>query len=193
MDNFDEIKNIWETQKDEKAPSFKQISKAIKRYQSQRKKKIVSLIALSILCLTAMGYVMVDYHSHLWTTRIGEILFLLVGIYLLYFNLNLFTKKKHEEMLNTNDYLDVFKKNSKREVMNESRPLLFIIASVAFFLYVYEILFDSKTQLIIGYSILIAFLAIMWFVVRPRQLKRKLTKIQKLLDKIDTINTQSNE
>lgn len=193
MDNFDEIKNIWQTHRTERLPSISNINNAIKGYQATKKKNIIYLIFLAIICLFAMIWVVVDYQSNLWTTRIGEALFILMSIYLFYSKLMSLKRSKQEELLSAKNYLDDLKEKTKKEAINESQPILFIILSFAFFFYVYEMLAANKTQLIAGYCILFFFLVFMWFVYRPIKIKRQQTKIKDLLNKIDSIKNQTNE
>ncbi|MCB0593673.1 MAG: hypothetical protein H6557_26090 [Lewinellaceae bacterium] len=193
MDNFDEIKNIWQTHRTERLPSISNINNAIKGYQATKKKNIIYIIFLAIICLFAMIWVVVDYQSNLWTTRIGEALFILMSIYLFYSKLMSLKRSKQEELLSAKNYLDDLKEKTKKEAINESQPILFIILSFAFFFYVYEMLAANKTQLIAGYCILFFFLVFMWFVYRPIKIKRQQTKIKDLLNKIDSIKNQTNE
>ena len=102
-------------------------------------------------------------------------------------------RSKQEELLSAKNYLDDLKEKTKKEAINESQPILFIILSFAFFFYVYEMLAANKTQLIAGYCILFFFLVFMWFVYRPIKIKRQQTKIKDLLNKIDSIKNQTNE
>ena len=193
MDNFDEIKNVWQNQKMESLPSISSINKAIKGYHNSRKREIVFLVFLSVICLTAMIWVMVDYKSNLWTTRIGESLFIGIGLYLFFSKYKLLQKNKQEELLSASDYLDALKKKSEKEALNKSQPILFMILSIGFFFYLYEMLSESKPQLIFGYSILFLFLIFTWFVYRPFKIKSRQNKIQNLLTKIDHLKNQTNE
>jgi len=193
MDNFDEIKNIWQNQKTESLPSIASINKAIKGYQAKRKREVVFLVFLAAVCILAMIWVMIDYESYLLTTRIGESIFIFLGFYLLISKLNLLKKKKQEELLNSTDYLDDLKERSQKEASNESQPVPFFISVIALIIYMFEKLSTSQSLLIIGYFIVCLFVVFIWFVYRPFMIKRKQSKIQNLLDKIDNMKEQTNE
>jgi len=193
MDSFDEIRNIWQNQKTESLPSITSINNAIKGYQTKRKREIIFLVFLAVVCLLVMIWVMIDYESNLISTRIGESIFILLGFYLLVSKLNLLKKKKQEELLNSTDYLDDLKERSQKEALNESRPIPVIISVIALILYVYEILATSQTLLYTGYIILCILVVLIWFVYGPFMIKRNQSKIQNFLDKIDNIKEQSNE
>jgi len=193
MDNFEEIKNIWQNQKAESLPSIDGIINTIKAFHVRRKREIIFLVFIAVICLLAMIWVIIDYESSLLTTRIGESLFILLGFYLLVSKLNLLKKKKQEELLSATEYLDDLQERSKKEAIDESQPIPVIISVIALILYVYEILAASQMLLIIGYSVLFLLVALIWFVYRPFMIKRNLSKIQNLLDKIDTMKEQTNE
>lgn len=193
MDHFDEIKDIWKSHKTERLPSIASINDAIKNFHSTNKRNIFFFVFLSVTCIVTMIWVIIDYQSNLWTTRVGESLFILIGLYLFFSKLKLLRRNKQEELLSTNDYLDNLKKKSQKGALSETRAILFILLSLAFFFYVYELLSVSNTRLIFGYCLLFLFLVFMWFVYRPLMVKRQQNKIQILLTKIDNIKNQTDE
>jgi amino acid permease len=166
---------------------------AVRHYRSKKKKKIIILVLLSVLCLLTMTWVMIDYDADFWTTTIGESLFILMSFYLFFSKLALLGRNGREELLNAQEYLEHLRRRKKREASRSTPTVLFIIVSVAFFLYVYEMLAAGKTSLIIGYFTLFLFLFSMWFVYRPIMIKRQQDSIQDLLNKIDNIKNQTNE
>jgi len=193
MDKFDEIKNLWQSHKIEKTPSVTSIKNAIKNYHSKKKRNIIFIILFFIFSIFVWIGVMINYKSHLWTTRFGEMLFIVLTIYLIFIKLKLLKKKQQEELLSTNDYLNELKKKSQKEAQDQSKLIIFLIASVSLFLYTYEMFSYSKIRLIIGYSTLLLYFVFIWFIYRPMMLKRQQKKVQNLLNKIDTIKNQTNE
>lgn len=132
MDHFDEIKNIWQSRPAGMQPSLSGFNEAVRSFQSAQRRNILLLILLSVICLAAMVWVMVDYQSALWTTRAGELIFLVMGLYLFYTKMNQLRKNNREEWLSARDFLDNLMENSKNEAKNRTRVLIFIVLAVAF-------------------------------------------------------------
>lgn len=193
MDHFDEIKNIWQSRPSGMQPSLSGFNEAVRSFQSAQRRNILLLILLSVICLAAMVWVMVDYQSALWTTRAGELIFLVMGLYLFYTKMNQLRKNNREEWLSARDFLDNLMENSKNEAKNRTRVLIFIVLAVAFFLYLYEMLAGSRLKMMAGYGSLTLFLLLVWFVYRPVMMRRQQKKIRNLLTKIDNLKNQADE
>lgn len=193
MDHFDEIKNIWQSRPAGMQPSLSGFNEAVRSFQSAQRRNILLLILLSVICLAAMVWVMVDYQSALWTTRAGELIFLVMGLYLFYTKMNQLRKNNREEWLSARDFLDNLMENSKNEAKNRTRVLIFIVLAVAFFLYLYEMLAGSRLKMMAGYGSLTLFLLLVWFVYRPVMMRRQQKKIRNLLTKIDNLKNQADE
>ncbi len=193
MDRFDEIKNIWQSRPAGMQPSLSGFNEAVRSFQSAKKRNVIFLILLSVICLAAMVWVMVDYQSTLWTTRAGELIFLVMGLYLFYTKMNQLRKNNREEWLSARDFLDNLMENSKKEATDRTRVLIFIVLAVAFFLYLYEMLAGSRLKMMAGYGSLTLFLLLVWFVYRPVMMRRQQKKIRNLLTKIDNLKNQADE
>jgi len=62
-----------------------------------------------------------------------------------------------------------------------------IICSIGWVLYLYEITYQNPMVCFAVYSVIFIYLAVMWFIVRPRSFKRdaeKLNSMQQRLEKI---------
>ena len=193
MDHFEQLKDIWRSHDSDRMPSLTSINHAIKAYQKEKRKNTAFIVLLLLMCILAMIYVMMQYHSHFWSTRIGEVLFVLIAIYLVISKYALLQKNVRDEILNTNEYLDDLKKKTQKTAYNKIHPILYMVLASAFSLYVYEMLSQNKTRLITGYTLLFLFLSFMWFVYRPIMERRQNHKIQTLLNKIDLIKNQTYE
>ncbi len=74
MDSFENIKQIWTSEKALDLPNSKEIISAIESYHSSKKRNIYLLIAILILCLIIFVFVIVFNKPLVWTTILGEIL-----------------------------------------------------------------------------------------------------------------------
>ncbi|HMQ60419.1 MAG TPA: hypothetical protein PKE06_07115 [Flavilitoribacter sp.] len=193
MDRFDEIKNIWQSRPAGMQPSLSGFNEAVRSFQSAQRRNILLLILLSVICLTAMVWVMIDYRSSLWTTRAGELIFLLMGLYLFFTKMDLLRKNNREEWLSASDFLDNLMEKFRKEATDGTRILIFFILSVAFILYLYEMLADNPVKLMTGYGGLTLFLLLVWFVYRPAMIRRQQKKISNLLSKIEDLKNQTDE
>ena len=64
------------------------------------------------------------------------------------------------------------------------------ISSIGLLLYFYEIVYRDTVVFIITYSAAIIYLAVMWFVVRPRNFKRQNLKMDETMRKLHDISNQ---
>ncbi len=191
MDNFDNIKNIWQSERADSLPNVDIINMNIKKYKSKKRRTIFLLISMLIICFIIMINVWFSNKSTLWTTRLGEILVFMTIAFTIYINLKLLQKSKAEELLNNEAFLSKLKKEQvESETETKQRRIAFAILSLAYVFYIYEKSAGSIQTLITGYGLLVAVIIVIWFIYRPIALKKEQQKIARMIHKIDSLKKQ---
>ncbi len=165
MDSFENIKQIWSSEKALDLPNSTEIKSAIDTYHSGKKRNIYLLIALLILCLIIFVLVMVFHKPLLWTTTVGEIL-ILIG-FILGISLKLKTLKKatQNELKSNKDFLEDLKKSiRKKSEVNLLQIIALLFISVGYVFFIYETVRNSKTDMLFSYSGITLFVLGVYFI-----------------------------
>ena len=183
MDLFDELKTTWQAAPEPDLPDAAALHRQLAAYQRRRRLFHLSQVALLLGSAATLIWVMVSLQSRLWTTRAGEVLFLLcmAGAY----RLRAAGERRHKaaaETLPVADYLAYLQQNAEEacNVAPRRQIYLIVLLAVGFSLYMYELLSGSTAALLIGYSLVALYMLAIWFVLRPYLKRRHKARIQKL-------------
>ncbi|MFI2743135.1 hypothetical protein ACG2LH_10380 [Zhouia sp. PK063] len=189
MENFNEIKAIWQQQQQE-LPPVKEVLQKIKKYKRTAIVKAYVVLLALVLSLIIMLLVLVNTPFKLWTSYVGAILVCITIIYMFLFKYNTLTKKRNEGLMSNNAYLKKLKQDIVDGDKNSYKTKLFgmCIWGVAYAFFIYEIVYTSTQYMVIGYAVLIIFWVVLWFVYRPYKVKKYQEKIQRFIQKIEAIH-----
>ncbi|QDW19113.1 hypothetical protein [Flavobacterium sp. KBS0721] len=194
MDNNNiDFKDLWKKQ----AVNQPNIEDILARLKQFKKSSLRSLWRTNIL-LTATSafiiFVWYHYQPEFISTKIGIILAILAMVmYVGVYNRLLGTYKNIDSTQTNQEYLQQLISIRKKQQYMQSKILswYFILLLVGICLYMYE--YASRMTVfyaLITYGITLLWIALNWFYIRPKQIKKQETKINHLIEKFEEINHQ---
>lgn len=188
-----DIKTLWDNQQVPPA-DFSLVRRKIERFRLRR---IIDSAAIVILMLSviALGlFIWIYWPPQLITTKIGLILSLSgFMLPLLSFGWLLYLYHKLKKDRPCAVYLEHFSALKKQENRQQNIILnaYFLLLSVGLTFYMYEYTFFQSWQKgAIAYAILLAWIALNWFVFRPRLIKKRKREFADLMKDIEGQKSQ---
>lgn len=186
MDDFKNIKELWNSQNNLLTPNINQIEKIIKDYQIKKKRNVFLVTALFIAC--GIGFLMIIflYKSSYWTTIVGEVLISLGFLLGLILKLKSLKKINNNEMKSNKDYLEDLTKvfNRKKPKTNLLQIISVSLLSIGYGFFIYEEIKTNQNELILSFIGILIFSLGMYYFFRPFINRKSKKKIEKLLDAI---------
>lgn len=188
-----DIKTLWDNQQVPPA-DFSLVRRKIERFRLRR---IIDSAAIVILMLSviALGlFIWIYWPPQLITTKIGLILSLssfMLPLLSFGWLLYLYHKlKKDRPCAVYLEHLSALKKQENRQ-QNIILNAYFLLLSVGLTFYMYEYTFFQSWQKgAIAYAILLAWIALNWFVLRPRLIKKRKRQFAELMKDIEGQKSQ---
>ena len=189
MDNLDDLKAIWHTAKTDSLTSSNEMLRLIRKFRNQKLRSkwlsIITSLLISILITTVLFIV----HFKLISTYIGGALMVVSGLLLAASNIRSLKRFYQLEDCSNLEFLAFIEQTRKNQIRYYNRTMIWIviICSIGWVLYLYEITYQNPLVCFAVYSVIVIYLAVMWFIVRPRSFKRdaeKLNSMQQRLEKI---------
>jgi hypothetical protein len=194
MDSFNDIKQAWLSARVNSLPDASSMVRSIKNYRLKRRFKLIAVFVFTLILIGTMIWVLVDYKSHLITTRIGEVL-----MFISLFTILSLTIKSLKRLTALNAFSnEAFLQHLKLELVKlldfqkRIQSTGFFIASFGLLLYIFEGVYRQSSRLFIVYSLVVAWLAVMWFIVRPFSIRKKTKKLNEKIVQLEKIIKQLN-
>lgn len=176
MKNDINIKSLWKEQQIP-AANLSSIQKKVKCFKLRRIGEALTIVILMILVIVLGLIIWICWTPQLVTTQIGIIL-LTIGFALpiLSYSRLLYLYCGLKEDCPSTDYINnlfAIKRQEKRQ-QHIVLTLYFLLLSLGFGLYIYEYTFYCSFNLgVISYAILLAWIALNWFIFRPYMIKKR--------------------
>jgi len=190
------FRDIWNN-KNADIPNIQQIKTTAEKYR----KKQLSGTVLMMICFLATAFGMIFIWNvinfKMFTTSLGIILILIalaLFIYLSYQNVNVI--RTINPSISNQEYLSSLKKLQRQQLYMQTKgiSIYYILLCAGFAFYFYEfVLFMSTTVAFLAYGSTFLWLAIVWFFLRPRQIRKQNQKISKIIDSLETIEKDLGE
>jgi len=195
MDNLNDLKALWLTAKTDSLPDSHQMVQLIKKFRNKKLLKIGALVLAAILLTATMIWVMFVYKSIMLTTRIGEVCMLIAGIILITTNLNSLLRFYKLKECSNKEFIQFLEQTRVRQQFyyQKTQVVAMIFCATGLLVYLYEGVYQNTLLCIIAYSATIIYLAIIWFVVRPRTFKKDGRKIAEQIAKLESIAKQIDQ
>lgn len=196
MENFDNIKNIWNSEKAENIPQLTEINNEMLKYKAKTKQSLHFWFYLLLLSAVTMFCVLVFNETEMISTIAGEMMIMLTIIYVIFNYIKLIIQKRVNDFINNKDYLNLLKQERINDLSlkKKSQITSFLLLFLSYGLFCYEIFSKSTKTLIIGYSIFIVIMAVLWFVYKPYWDKKRKKSNEILINKVEIlINQMDNE
>ncbi len=188
-----DFKNLWKQQTAEK-PSIEELLGRLKKFKNENIRKLVVTNILLIITCVFIGMVWYHYQPQMLTTKIGIVLVIVaMVIFLTAYNQLFMNFYRLDNNLTNSEYLQslYLLKNKQKFMQTTMLNLYFILLFAGICLYMYE--YTSRMKFIYAvtaYVVTLAWIAINWFYLRPKTIKKQQAKINGLIDKFEEINNQ---
>lgn len=188
-----DFKNLWK-QKTAEKPSMEELLGKLKSFRKENIRKLVMTNILLIITCIFIGLIWYYYQPQMLTTKIGIVVVILAMIiFLAAYNQLFMNFYRLDNNLTNSEYLQslYLLKNKQKFMQTTMLNLYFILLFVGICLYMYE--YTSRMKFIYAvtaYVVTFAWIAINWFYLRPKTIKKQQAKINGLIDKFEEINNQ---
>jgi hypothetical protein len=139
-----------------------------------------------------MAWVIIDYDSQMISTRVGEGLMISAIILMLSYTIRTIRRLTSATDASNDDFLTFLKKEQRNlfQFQKKTQVIGFIAASIGLLLYLYEGVKMNSTVLVIAYTFSLTWIGLAWFVVRPRVMRRKISRLDKRIRELERIAQQ---
>lgn len=197
MDNNNiDFTNIWKQQKVVQ-PNIVELLNKLKKYKKSNIKKLVISNFLLIATSGFIIFIWYYYQPQFITTKVGIILTILaMSIYLFAYNKQYSFFNSLDASQSNSDYLIglIALKTKQKFIQTKMLSIYFIMLSTGICLYMYE--YTSRMTMFwafFAYGITLTWIAINWFYLRPKTIKKQQFKLDELIEKFETVNKQLND
>lgn|ERR1035437_1830054 len=192
MNNFNDIKNLWQTARIDDLPGPKKIMNTIKRYRVKQVMKRLLLIAFTLIIMAVMIWVVFVYRSSLLSTRLGEACFFLAMFILIGTNANALNRISAQKVCSNDDFIRYLKQEQLKLIAFHKRTQVtgFGLSALGLGLYLFELVYHHTTWLIVGYSLLAIYILVCWFIVRPIAFRKKTKKLREFISTLEKLSGQ---
>jgi Flp pilus assembly protein TadB len=192
MDNLDDLKALWQSAKTDSLPNSKAMLQIIRKFRSQkiRNKWIVILSSALLACVIVAA--LFNSNFKLLTTYLGGSLMALACVWMAVNNFRSLKRFNQLDNCSNVDFLDFIEQTRQNQIYYYKRTMgiLVLLWSVGCLMYMYEASYKHSLGLIIFYSAFLVYVAVLWFFVRPRSLKKNAEKLNAMKAHLESISKQ---
>lgn len=193
MDTNIDFKNIWKQQTSNK-PDLKELLGKLKKFKNENLRKIIIMNILLIATSLGIAFIWYRYQPQLITTKAGIILVILaMVIFLFAYNKMFMMFYKIDDTQSNSEYLQsLYVVKNKQKFMQTTMLntyFIMLFLGISFYMYEYTTLM-TLTYAVIAYAATFSWIALNWFYVRPKTIKKQEAKIDGLINKFEEINKQ---
>lgn len=194
MDNFEDLKELWQSKVPKNLPNVDHMLAIIKKEESKKRNQLLFSLLGLMLCFGLTTYLFIDGWDNRWSTELGLVFILITVAFTFFSFLNQLRKDKINDMLDGETYINTMKEDIIRRsnYKDTNQNISFIMLLVAYSFFIYEPCSKNTETIIMGYSIFLLVIILLWFVVKPMFDKYSLINIEKLIYKIDNLKKQFN-
>jgi len=190
------FQDIW-NKKSAEIPNITEIKSKAEKYRTKKLFSIIFQMGCLILSSAFIIYLWNIIDFKLFTTRLGFIFVLAaIGMYIYLYSQNINIIRKINPAISNQEYLTALKKLQKQQLYMQTKgiSIYFILLSLGFAVYFYEfVLRMSLLGGILSYGLTFFWMAINWFFIRPRQIKKQNAKISAVIDSLEMIEKSFDE
>ncbi|MBB3700998.1 hypothetical protein KMW28_20255 [Flammeovirga yaeyamensis] len=190
-----DLKNLWQQQ----SSSQPSIEEVLQKAKSYKKKSLQSIIVSYFTAIGIIGYLLFIgfyYNPELVLTKIG-IGLAIIGTLVFLISSNTLHKLINSIQFdeNTIDYIKKLKaiKEQQRKIQTSTISSYFILFSAGMGIYLFELLVALNPNYSIPFVIgTVIWIAINWFVFRPKVIKKQTAKIDTLIQYFGDLEKSAN-
>lgn len=192
MDNLNDLKAIWHTAKTNSLPSSTEMYRLIKRFRSQKLRNKWMIIIAACLLSLLMVIVLFVTPFKLVTTYTGGAMIIAGGMWLAVTNIRSLGRFYRLDDCSNADFLAFIAQTRQNQLRYYKRTMVVIVllCSIGWMLYMYEPLHQHTWWFYVVYAVMLTYLAVLWFVVRPRAFKKDEQKLDATKAQLERISNQ---
>lgn len=192
MDNLNELRAIWRTASPEGLPNAEAIKQMAASFRNRKlQKKIRLIVSAGLMALLMIG-VMFFYHSAMITTRIGELLMLSAACLLVYDNLNSIGRFRRYADYSNTEFLQFLEQTRVNQLRYHQKTQVagLLLCSAGLLIYPFEFVHGKLVAEAMVYAFTIAFLLVLWLIIRPRTFQRQIRKTNEMIERLHSLSDQ---
>lgn len=192
MDNLNDLKAIWLTAKTDSLPDADEMAQLVKQYRNKILANKITLIATALALAAMMALVMWFYQPTMLTTYIGGLFTIIAACILVYTNTRSIRRFYDLQDCNNREFLMFLEKTRQNQAYYYKKTQVAGLAfcSAGLLLYLFEWVRQDMVVCVVAYVIAMAFLYVLWFVLRPRTFKKHTKKLTALIEKTTALSKQ---
>jgi len=194
MDNLNELKQLWQTANTDSLPALNEMLRMVKKFRNQKLRNKYLIICIAAVLAAIMAVPMFVYPSMMMTTRIG-VLLLISSCGLLIFTNTRSLKRFHDlDDRNNKEFIGFLEKTRQNQLYYYKKTQVagLWLSSAGLLFYLYEFVHNNALLVIIGYSITLVYILVIWFVLRPRKFNKEAKKLNETMERLNTLSKQIN-
>lgn len=192
MDNLDDVKALWQTARTDSLPQAEEMGKMARSFRNGKVRNKRLVIAASAAFSTLIIAVLIFGRFEMTVTYVGGALMVLAGILLAINNFR--SLKRFDQLDNCSnvDFLSFVERTRQNQIYYYEQTMgrLVAMCTIGWLLYLYEFLYERPLLMIGLYTAALTYLAILWFLVRPRAFKRDAAKLDATRQRLETLSNQ---
>jgi len=192
MDNFDDLKALWHTAKTDDLPSSEQIMQLVTKFRRQKLRRKWMMIISAFFFSGLLTATLITSNHRLATTYIGGLLMVATGIMIAVREIRSLKRFRQLEDQSNLDFVAFLEQTRRNQLYHYKKTMVLnvTLSSAGWFLYMYESVHRHPLWLFILYGAFTVYLAVMWFVVRPRSFKKNAAKLDATRERLNNILNQ---
>jgi len=195
MHDLNELKQLWQTANTESLPASNEMLRIVKKFRNQKLRNKYLIIFIAALLSSIMAVPIFVSPSMMMTTRIGGLL-LIGSCGLLIFTDTRSLKRFHDLDDRTNkDFIDFLEKTRQNQLYYYKKTQVagLWLSSAGLLFYLYDFVHKNTALIIIGYSLTLVYILVIWFVLRPRKFNKEAKKLNETIERLNTLSKQINQ
>lgn len=192
MDNLDDLKAIWHTAKTDSLPSSGEMLQMIKKFRGQKLRNKWLVIVISSMLSVLMVVILCTLPFKMLSTYLGGTLITAGCVLLAATTIKSLRRFYQLDNCSNLEFLAFIEQTRQNQNYYYKKTMVAIVllCSVGWVFYTYEPVYKHPIWLYSTYTIMFIYLAVMWFVVRPRSIKKDAEKLNTLKQRLKDISNQ---
>jgi hypothetical protein len=197
MDNFNELKTLWQQQAGMTTPSLEEITRLARKTQKRMIRKNVLSMGLLGFAAIVIACIISGAEFRYASTKLGALLVIIaiLGFIILSSQLLRVMLMAADITVTNEAYLKQLLRYQRKEHFIQTKGIAayFFLLSVGLAIYMYEFYARDCFFGIVAYGITFGWVALNWFYLLPRSVRKQEKKLNDLIGMIQGISKQFKE
>ena len=192
MDNLYNLKAILHTAKTDDLPSSQEMLQMIRKFRSQKLRNKWLVIAISALLCCFIITVLIIFPFKMLTSYLGGALVIAGAALMAATTIKSLRRFYRLDDCSNVEFLAFIEQTRQNQLFYYQKTMGAVVAlySAGWVLYTYEPVHKYPLWFYSTYAVIIIYLAVMWFVVRPRAFKKDQDKLNAMRRRFENISNQ---